>query len=88
MARTKKANPLKKNTKIVLARKSPRHAVFSPAYRALLEIRHFQKSTGLLVLKLPCFRSTNKAMQDFCAKNGLNRTVLIRMTGQAVEALH
>ena len=87
MARTKKTNPLKKNTKIVLAKKSPRPAVYRPLSRALLDICRFQKSTELLVPQLPFMRSIKEAMQDVCAKDGLNGGVPMRMTGKAVEAL-
>lgn len=87
MVRTEKHNPLKKNTKIVLASKSPRQSVHHPLSRALLDIRRFQRSTVLLVPQLLSMKSIMEAMQNSCAKDVLNGIVLMHMTRKEVEAL-
>ena len=87
MGRTNKTNQQKKNTKIVLGKKSPRLSVYHPLSRALLDIRRFQRSTELLIPQLAFMRSIMEAIQDASAKDDLNVVVPMQHGSGLVIAL-
>eukprot|EP00096_Caligus_rogercresseyi_P012924 TRINITY_DN5588_c0_g1_i1.p1 TRINITY_DN5588_c0_g1~~TRINITY_DN5588_c0_g1_i1.p1 ORF type:complete len:197 (+),score=84.20 TRINITY_DN5588_c0_g1_i1:259-849(+) len=61
--------------------RTPKSRRFRPGTRALMEIRSFQKSTKLLIPKMPFSRLVREITVDLHRRDGL------RYTSQALEAL-
>lgn len=79
--RPKNRQPKKK---VIAPTEAKRKHRFRPGTVALREIRKFQKSTDLLIRKLPYQRFVREILQDTCEEMGIDSK---RITSQAMNAI-
>ncbi|KAF9922148.1 centromeric DNA-binding histone H3-like protein cse4 [Linnemannia zychae] len=66
---------------------APKERRYKPGSKALREIRHYQKSTDLLLLKAPFARLVREISGDFVSQVSLNGDVGLRWQSAALMAL-
>ncbi|KAF8597306.1 hypothetical protein BDV93DRAFT_479526, partial [Ceratobasidium sp. AG-I] len=79
---------LRKQLATKQARKSAKSALVSHACIALREIRRYQKSTKLLIQKLPFQRLVREIAQDFKTNLCFHRSVALTLEDTNLAAIH